>query len=86
MRAGASEFLTKPIQREALLAAVELAVERDVALRRAPAPRAPGTGATRIARAARTQGARRHRRGKLHKQIAPNSAVSERTIKVTARG
>jgi FixJ family two-component response regulator len=82
MRAGASEFLTKPIQRDALLAAVKVAVGRDVALRER----------RRRARQARSRLeslAPRERKvldgivaGKLHKQIAAELGVSERTIKV----
>ena len=82
MRAGASEFLTKPIQREALLAAVEDAVGRDVAQRER----------RRRARNARGRleslGPRERRvldgivEGKLHKQMAAELGVSERTIKV----
>jgi FixJ family two-component response regulator len=82
MRAGASEFLTKPIQREALLAAVENAVGRDVAQRER----------RRRARNARGRleslGPRERRvldgivEGKLHKQMAAELGVSERTIKV----
>jgi FixJ family two-component response regulator len=82
MRAGASEFLTKPIQREALLAAVENAVGRDVAQRER----------RRRARNARGRleslGPRERKvldgivEGKLHKQMAAELGVSERTIKV----
>jgi FixJ family two-component response regulator len=82
MRAGASEFLTKPIQRDALLAAVELAVGRDVELRE-------HRRRARQARSRLESLAPRERKvldgivaGKLHKQMASELGVSERTIKV----
>jgi FixJ family two-component response regulator len=82
MRAGACEFLVKPVEREVLLAAMKDAVGRDAAMR---------------ARRARTRLAHEHiaslgpreRRvldgivaGRLHKQLAADIGVSERTIKV----
>jgi FixJ family two-component response regulator len=82
MRAGASEFLTKPIQRDALLAAVQVAVGRDVALRE-------HRRRARLARSRLESLAPRERKvldgivaGKLHKQMAAELGVSERTIKV----
>jgi FixJ family two-component response regulator len=82
MRAGACEFLVKPVEREVLLAAVQDAVGRDAATR---ARRA----LTRLAREHIASLAPRERRvlagivaGRLHKQLAADIGVSERTIKV----
>jgi FixJ family two-component response regulator len=82
MRAGAHEFLTKPVDCEQLLAAVQGAVERDAALRET-------RSRARHARAQIDSLAARERSvlegivaGKLHKQMAAELGVSERTIKV----
>jgi FixJ family two-component response regulator len=82
MRAGASEFLTKPIERDVLLAAVEDAVGRDVAQRER-------RRRARLARGRLESLGPRERKvlegivdGKLHKQMASELGVSERTIKV----
>ena len=82
MRAGASEFLTKPIERDVLLAAVEDAVGRDVAQR-------DRRRRARLARGRLESLGPRERKvlegivdGKLHKQMAAELGVSERTIKV----
>jgi FixJ family two-component response regulator len=82
LRAGAFELLTKPLVGDVLLAAVNEAVARDAALRE------------RHARALRARAdleslCARERRvldgildGRLHKQLAAEIGVSERTIKV----
>jgi FixJ family two-component response regulator len=82
MRAGACEFLVKPVEGEVLLAAVQDAVGRDA---RARALRAR----TRLAHEHIASLAPRERRvldgivaGRLHKQLAADIGVSERTIKV----
>ena len=81
MRAGACEFLTKPVDRDRLLAAVEAAVGRDAATR-------AGRTRSRHARQRIEALGPRERRvldgivaGRLHKQIAADVGVSERTIK-----
>jgi FixJ family two-component response regulator len=77
MRAGACEFLTKPVEAEALLAAVREAVARDAARRE-----------RRLARQHLASLGERERKvldgiaaGRLHKQMAADLGVSERTIK-----
>jgi FixJ family two-component response regulator len=81
MRAGAREFLTKPVQREVLLAAVEDAVGHDAELRETRAH-------AQSTRAHIESLGQRERRvlegilaGKRHKQTAAELGVSERTIK-----
>jgi len=81
MRAGACEFLTKPVDRDRLLAAVEEAVGRDAASR-------AGRSRSRHARERIESLGPRERQvldgivaGRLHKQIAADVGVSERTIK-----
>jgi FixJ family two-component response regulator len=81
MKAGACDFLTKPVDRDTLLAAVALALERDAAtrdgeVRRLAAQRqyAALTGRERVI----LQGVVA---GKLNKQIAYELGVTERTVK-----
>jgi len=81
MKAGAVDFLTKPVEREALLAAIEQALETDAAQR---AARAADTQLqTRFA-----QLTAREREvldlvvaGRLNKQIADTLGIAERTVK-----
>lgn len=81
MRAGAREFLTKPVDHDVLLAAVDDALRFDVHMRllRHETEQARA----RIA----TLGEREHlvlegiAAGRLHKQLAADLGVSERTIK-----
>jgi FixJ family two-component response regulator len=81
MRAGACEFLTKPVDDERLLAAVQDAVARDSARRERRAR-------VRLARQHLASLGERERQvlagitaGRLHKQMAADLGVSERTIK-----
>ncbi len=81
MRAGAREFLVKPVARDVLLCAVSDAVAHDVCQR---ANRLETSRAHALLASLRT----RERRvlagiagGLLHKQLAAELAVSERTIK-----
>jgi FixJ family two-component response regulator len=81
MRGGAREFLTKPVDHDVLLAAVEDAIRYDVQVR--TLRRETETARARIA----TLGQREHlvlegiAAGRLHKQLAADLGVSERTIK-----
>jgi len=81
MRAGAREFLTKPVDHDVLLAAVEDAIRHDVETR--TLRRETEQARARIA----TLGQREHlvlegiAAGRLHKQLAADLGVSERTIK-----
>ncbi|MBN9541369.1 MAG: response regulator transcription factor [Reyranella sp.] len=82
MKAGAIDFLTKPVRGQAVLDAVKLGIERDIAQRA-------------VTRIARTQASRfgtlttRERqvmkevaRGRLNKQIAFDLGISQITVKV----
>jgi FixJ family two-component response regulator len=81
MKAGAVDFLEKPIQRDALLAALERALARDAA------QRAAGAEAARLRALFATLSEREREvfdrivAGKLNKQIADELGSSERTIK-----
>ena len=82
MKSGASDFLTKPVDDEALLAAVRVAIEKDRDLRRARAKR------TEIQARLDTLTPREREvleyvvAGKLNKQIAGDLGTVEQTIKV----
>jgi FixJ family two-component response regulator len=81
MRAGAREFLTKPVDHDVLLAAVEDAIRHDVHMR--ALRHETEQARSRIA----ALGQREHlvlegiAAGRLHKQLAADLGVSERTIK-----
>jgi FixJ family two-component response regulator len=81
MKAGAVDFLTKPVRREALLAAVEAALARD-------AERRAAREGVRAARTRYESLTPREREvfagivaGKLNKRIAAELGTAERTIK-----
>ena len=81
MKAGAIDFLTKPVQNRELLQAVERALARDAAAR--ARPRRAGHGAGRLARLTPRE---RHvcdlvATGMLNKQIAAELGTGEKTIK-----
>ena len=81
LKAGAVDFLEKPIQRDALLAALGRALDRDAA------QRAARDGAARLRALFATLSTREREvfdrivAGKLNKQIADELGSSERTIK-----
>jgi FixJ family two-component response regulator len=81
MKAGAVDFLEKPIQRDALLAALARALARDAG------QRAAGAEASRLRALFATLSEREREvfdrivAGKLNKQIADELGSSERTIK-----
>ncbi|MFO1302092.1 MAG: response regulator [Burkholderiales bacterium] len=81
IKAGAADFLTKPVASETLVAAVRAAVEQDAELRRAEDESAE------LARRFGALTTREHEvlaavvEGKLNKQIAANLGVVEQTIK-----
>jgi FixJ family two-component response regulator len=81
MRGGAREFLTKPVDHDVLLAAIEDAVQYDIHVR--TLRREAQLARARIA----ALGEREHlvlegiAAGRLHKQLAAALGVSERTIK-----
>jgi FixJ family two-component response regulator len=78
MKAGASDFLCKPVDRQTLLAAIEtaLATASNLGL---PASSEPPTGAILTER--ETAVLRAVVAGRLNKQIAADMDLSERTIK-----
>lgn len=81
MRSGAREFLTKPVDFDVLLAAVEDAIQHDIRVR--TRRREAEEARARLA----ALGQREHlvlegiAAGRLHKQLAADLGVSERTIK-----
>lgn len=81
MRSGAREFLTKPVDFDVLLAAVEDAIQHDI--RQRTRRREAEEARARLA----ALGQREHlvlegiAAGRLHKQLAADLGVSERTIK-----
>jgi FixJ family two-component response regulator len=81
MRSGAREFLTKPVEFDVLLAAVEDAIQHDI--RQRTRRREAEEARARLA----ALGEREHlvlegiAAGRLHKQLAADLGVSERTIK-----
>ena len=82
MKAGATDFLTKPVATEDLVAAVRLGIEKD---RQARAARA---GLEAIERRLATLTPREHEvlrlvvAGRLNKQIAADLGTAEKTVKV----
>jgi len=82
IKAGAEDFLTKPVHKEKLLATIERALARQVAMRE------QDDRVALLRRLFSQLTSREHEvfallvRGKPHKQIAYALAVSERTIKV----
>ena len=82
MRAGACEFLTKPVDSDVLLAAVHSAVDRDIAQRAERASREQAqAGLASLGRRER-QVLQGIAAGRRHKQLAAELGVSERTIKL----
>lgn len=82
MKGGAVDFLTKPVEAAALLAAVEEALARD---RRARAERASTAGTDRLLGRLTPREAEVMRHvvaGMLNKQIAAELGVAEKTVKV----
>jgi FixJ family two-component response regulator len=81
MKAGAVDFLTKPVQREALLSAVQDALARDAENRMARDRR--GIWRSRLDTLTARERAVLSRvvAGKLNKQIAAELGTSERTVK-----
>jgi FixJ family two-component response regulator len=82
MKAGAIDFLTKPVRDKALLEAIQVAVEKDRLARRARAEAASIAGRLG-ALTPREQEVLRHViAGRLNKQIASDLGTTEQTIKV----
>jgi FixJ family two-component response regulator len=81
LRAGAEDFLTKPVTREALTAAIDRALQRDARQREVAAAQA--ARAERLARLSprECEVARLLVDGQLNKQVAFALGTTERTIK-----
>jgi FixJ family two-component response regulator len=82
MKAGAVDFLTKPVDDEALLAAVARALERSIEVRKADAER--GSARARLDRLTPREFAVLQRviAGLLNKQIADDLGAAEKTVKI----
>ena len=81
MKAGAVDFLTKPVQRDALLGAVASAVQRDAARRRTSVSRAELRTRYETLTVRERDVLERIVVGRLNKQIAAELGTAERTIK-----
>ena len=81
MRAGAVDFLTKPVRRDVLLGAVASALERDAARRRSSVNRAELRARHETLTSRERDVFDRIVVGRLNKQIAAELGTAERTIK-----
>jgi FixJ family two-component response regulator len=87
MKRGAFDFLTKPVDETVLFAAVERALEKDDALRKARAERALIEARFSSLTAREREVLRHVMAGRLNKQIAADLGTAEKTVKVhRARG
>ena len=82
MKAGAVDFLTKPVQKAALMAALQQAFQRDRARRAIDARKQEALLRLRSLTPRETEVLRLVIRGLLNKQIAAELGASEATIKV----
>lgn len=82
MKAGAVDFLTKPLDLEQLIEAVRAAIERDRALREARAAREDFARRLASLTPREREVLEGVTRGKLNKQIAAELGTAEKTIKV----
>ena len=81
IKRGAVDFLTKPIEREALLAAVNTAIERDIARREGDDRRHDLQHNFASLTARERQVFAQVAEGRLNKQIAASLSTCERTVK-----
>ena len=81
MKAGAVDFLTKPVRRDALLQAIENALERDAQERKTRAAAREGRSRYETLTTREREVLAHVVGGKLNKQIAFDLGTSERTIK-----
>lgn len=82
MKAGAIDFLTKPLDEMKLLGAVRIALDKGRAVRAKDAERAAITARLATLTAREAQVLARVVEGKLNKQIAAELGTAEKTIKV----
>lgn len=82
MKAGAIDFLTKPVDDEALLAAVSRALARSAELRKTGAERAMARARLAALTAREFEVMQRVIAGLLNKQIADALMIAERTVKI----
>ena len=82
MKAGAVDFLTKPVDEHKLLGAVRIAIDKGRAARTKDAERAGITARLATLTAREAQVLARVVEGKLNKQIAAELGTAEKTIKV----
>jgi FixJ family two-component response regulator len=82
MKHGASDFLTKPVNDEDLLAAVRMAIEKDRALRREQAELSDIRGRLATLTPREREVLEYVVAGKLNKQIADELGTVEQTVKV----
>jgi RNA polymerase sigma factor (sigma-70 family) len=81
MKAGAIEFLTKPFQEEELIAALQQAIDRDRAARRARAERAAVQRRLDLLTAREREVLDVVVTGRPNKQIAAELGIAEQTVK-----
>ena len=82
MKAGAVDFLTKPVDEHKLLAAVRIAIGKDRAMREKDGVRATITARLATLTLRERQVLEQVVAGKLNKQIAAELGTAEKTIKV----
>ncbi|HEY5705321.1 MAG TPA: response regulator [Terrimicrobiaceae bacterium] len=82
MKAGAVDFLTKPVDDKALLAAVTRALERSAKIRRAKAERAGARARLDRLTPREFEVLQRVIAGLLNKQIAAELGAAEKTVKI----
>ncbi|RVT90927.1 response regulator transcription factor [Sphingomonas crocodyli] len=82
MKAGAIDFLTKPVRDQTLIDAVMLAIERDTAQRASAQAIQQHVDRYATLTARETQVMREVARGRLNKQIAYDLGISEITVKL----
>ena len=82
MKAGAVDFLTKPVDEEALLAAVARALARSVEVRKASAERSSARARLDTLTPREFEVMQRVIAGLLNKQIADDLGAAEKTVKI----
>jgi two-component system response regulator FixJ len=82
MKAGAVDFLTKPVDDEALLAAVGRALARSVEVRKAGAEKATARARLNMLTPREFEVMQRVIAGRLNKQIADDLGAAEKTVKI----